>query len=217
VISSRSPMSTLGDLLSSPLVESAMSRTQRSFLSNHGAALVLLVQVPQGDVELEQGLAASDAGSAIMPFRTEGQPLAKDDDDDARAAFLDQSAVLAKHLSGKRHFAIALRKRDDSDALFAERISVGRARNKDVVLRHPTVSKFHAWFEEGTDGALFVSDAESKNLTRVNGQALPPRVKTAVGGGDRVQFGSVECLLCSPSTLWAFLHPAVSVGAQGAR
>jgi FHA domain len=210
-------MSTLGDLLPSPLVESAMSRTQRSFLSNHGTALVLLVQIPPGDLELEQGLVASDAGSAIMPFRTEGQPLAKEADDTARAALLDESAVLAKHLLGKRHLAIALRKRDDSDSLYADRISVGRARNKDVSLRHATVSKFHAWFEEGEDGSFFVSDAESKNLTRVNGRALPPRVRMAVAGGDRLRFGSVDCVLCSAPTLWAFLHPAVSVGAQGAR
>ena len=69
------------------------------------------------------------------------------------------------------YFAVPVRKRDDSDALFMGRISIGRARNKDIVLRHSSVSKFHAWFEADDSENLHLCDAGSTNLTHVNGQA----------------------------------------------
>src|SRR5215471_11717926 len=49
---------------------------------------------------------------------------------------------------------------------WAERILVGRASNNDIVLRHESVSKLHAYFEERQRGTLHLHDAKSANGTR---------------------------------------------------
>jgi hypothetical protein len=112
---------------------------------------------------------------------------------------------LAKRIDEARQFVVPLRKRDASETLSADRISVGRATNKDIVLRHPSVSKFHAWFETDESDALYLTDAESKNATRVNGKTLSPRQRTRVDPGDSIAFGTVDTVVCSPNTLWVVI------------
>ena len=87
------------------------------------------------------------------------------------------------------------------------RVSVGRAHNKDIVLRHSSVSKFHAWFEVEPE-CMYVSDAGSTNLTRVNDETIEPRTRVVVAPGDAVRFGALETVLCSPETLWSYLNGA---------
>ena len=146
----------------------------------------------------------------ILPFKTENYALPRVLALPGRPALAPGEAeALAKIVSRGPHFALPLRKRSDSEALYADRISVGRARNKDIVLRHSSISKFHAWFESDAEG-LLVADADSKNLTRLNGERLSPSEKVRVRSGDVVRFGAIDCVLCSPSVLWTSLHPAAS-------
>jgi predicted component of type VI protein secretion system len=93
-----------------------------------------------------------------------------------------------------------------------DRISVGRARNKDIVLRHQSVSKFHCWFEVDDVGAFYVTDAGSKNATKVNTKTLKARERTHVEPGDVIRFGSVESILCSPRVLWGALSGGKRTG-----
>jgi hypothetical protein len=111
------------------------------------------------------------------------------------------ASALRRRLAQSQHFAITIEKRVQT-ATYMERISVGRARNQDIVLRHPSVSKFHAWFERDATGALRVADSGSKNGTRVNQDESSRRELTKVNPGDTIRFGSVETLICSPETLW---------------
>lgn len=111
--------------------------------------------------------------------------------------------ALVQLLREGHYFAIPLCKREESDAMSSDRISVGRARNKDLVLRHASVSKFHAWFHTEPNGEFRLTDAGSKNLTRVNGEPLPPREQKRIEPGDRLRFGSVECAVCSAEVLWS--------------
>ena len=53
---------------------------------------------------------------------------------------------------------------------YPDRVSVGRARNCDVVMRDPSVSKLHAHFRIGGP-KLELVDIDSQNGTRVNGRA----------------------------------------------
>lgn len=88
---------------------------------------------------------------------------------------------------------------------FFARISVGRTRNHDVVLRHPSVSKFHAWFDVDEEQRLFLADAGSRNQTFLNGQAVSARVP--VPPGSVIRFGSVEAHAYQTEALWASMNP----------
>ena len=99
-------------------------------------------------------------------------------------------------------FAVPLQKRRGATNIFTERISVGRARTNDIVLRHHSVSKFHGWFECDEDDRYYLCDAKSTNATMVNGVQIPKGSPTALGPGDEVRFGEVVAILCPPEVLW---------------
>jgi hypothetical protein len=87
---------------------------------------------------------------------------------------------------------------------YPDRISVGRARNCDIVLREPSVSKLHAHFLR-LPGGLELSDFGSQNGTRVNGGVLPPQTPRPVRSGDRLSFGTVETKLVDGADLYDLL------------
>lgn len=97
---------------------------------------------------------------------------------------------------------VPIRKR--ADGSFLQHVSVGRARNHDIVLRHRSVSKFHAWFELQEGSRLLVKDSESRNHTFVDGQQVVNRVE--VLPGQTVRFGSVEARVCTGESLWRAIH-----------
>jgi hypothetical protein len=104
------------------------------------------------------------------------------------------------------HFIVLLGKRADAGKAFTERVSVGRARNNDVVLRHESVSKFHAWFVRDEGDVYYVADASSHNGTTLNGTSLVGGSPTRVNNGDVIRFGGVEITYCEPATLHAALR-----------
>ena len=90
------------------------------------------------------------------------------------------------------------------------RISVGRATNNDLIVRHASVSKLHAHFlvqAENRAGLRFeqlvLADAGSANGTLVNGRTLEEGEDRSVqvNVGDRILFGEVECELLDAATL----------------
>jgi hypothetical protein len=99
-------------------------------------------------------------------------------------------------------YVVPIRKR--ADGSFLQHVSIGRARNHDIVLRHRSVSKFHAWFEIHDSSRLLVKDSESRNHTFVDGQQVANRVE--VQPGQTVRFGSVEARVCTAESLWRALH-----------
>jgi hypothetical protein len=98
---------------------------------------------------------------------------------------------------------VPIKKRAEGGS-FVQHVSVGRARNHDIVLRHRSVSKFHAWFEFHDSSRLMVKDQESRNHTFIDGQQVNNRVE--VFPGQTVRFGSVEGRVCTPESLWAAIH-----------
>lgn len=202
---------TLRNLAPASLVEDATRLDLRSFLARHGDATLLLVRIAEGDTELELGLSTINTGTSLsaiakpLPFRTTHQGTPSESRL-AREPRREDPAALSRRIDKEAYFAVPIQKRADSDATFMTRISVGRAPNKDIVLRHVSISKFHAWFEAGDEGGLCVCDAGSTNLTHVNGRAVEARAAVAVEPGDAIRFGAVETVLCSPEVLWTCLN-----------
>ena len=201
-----------GNLGPSRLLTEAAGPLER-FLARHGDTQFLLVKLSPGVETLEGGLTAME-GSAlrrvqpstrVMGFET--QSLTNSQLEDLEAHLPEPGKELMRldrlrYLFGTgRYHVLPLRKRTD-DATFIDRISLGRATNKDIVLRHQTVSKFHCWFEMGDTGELCVADSDSTNGSTLNGRQLPARELTKVEPGDHLRFGSVECVTCEPGDFW---------------
>jgi FHA domain len=74
---------------------------------------------------------------------------------------------------------------------YPDRISIGRARNCDVVLRHRSVSKLHAHAKRDENGAWVLQDAGSHNGMIVAGRAVEPNGAAAIASGQNVVLGAV--------------------------
>ena len=103
---------------------------------------------------------------------------------------------------------VPLRKRAGSGKSFTSRISVGRAMNNDVVLRHESISKFHAWLEADERARFFVYDASSRNGTWVGATRLTPKIRWPLPLGADLRFAAITTTMCRAETLWDALHTA---------
>lgn len=177
------------------------------FMLAYGETPLLCVDLsadPNGDLEV--GLAAAlEAGGHLhnIGFHTVvgGSKMVEP----SRGPHGVSAPALAQRLLLNRHFVLPLAKHS-STAMSQERIGVGRARNQDVVLRHGSVSKYHAWFQVEVDGTVLVADAGSTNGTKVDGKALAPKQLTEVRPGTPITFGKVPVLLCEPVIMWKAFH-----------
>ena len=201
-------------LLPAAVAKAVLTCGQASFAAEYHDTLLLLVDVRGGGEVLTtlttHGPSVSDR--PMMPRQLEYETAAHDPDTIkallATAANRPESDLRATSaaLSLGPRFVVPLRKRPEADQIYAERISVGRALNKDIVLRDSSVSKFHAWFSLHDRREFTVTDAGSRNLTRVNGEPIPSKRSWPIAPGDSIQFGTVETLLCSPESLWKVIH-----------
>jgi hypothetical protein len=84
------------------------------------------------------------------------------------------------------------------------RYEVGREPPCAVVLSHQRVSKVHAFFQDA-GGLLTLTDAGSKNGTRLNGNKLAPHSTAPIDLGDTIEFGAVTAILWGIDDLIAAL------------
>ena len=196
------------------MVSLAKSHGRSGFAQAVGAPLLLVrLDDPNGDLALMLEAALEDAptsggrrpdstmgydtviGTVADTLRSSSLMAAQ-----ARIAF--GAAELHGALLRAAHFAVPLHKRKGAANIFADRISVGRARTNDVVLRHFSVSKFQAWFECDEDDRFYVCDAKSTNPTFVNGAQVSRSSPVAVTPGDTVRFGDVAAVFSTAELLW---------------
>ncbi|HEY6877611.1 MAG TPA: FHA domain-containing protein [Polyangiales bacterium] len=198
------------------LVLSARHCSLEDFTRECDAPYLLCIRVDDPESELAVGLATQeprDQGRDGLGFRTVQRNVSSVMESIAaikRAAEVAGGSKASQGLHSRfarevleaSCFVLPLRKR--SEAAFLRSVSVGRARNHDIVLRHRSVSKFHGSFDFDEQGRLFVRDANSSNHTFVNGQKVsePKEVRA----GDAVQFGSVETHLCTTEDFWRTVH-----------
>jgi len=188
-----------------------------------GSPYVLLVKLSADAVDLGSGLVstspliarkgAGEAGASPMAFQTQQGDLrsvlarvAEQREAKSRAAGFTLDGVPFDLLT-EACFIVPLRKQAGSSGVMPDRITVGRTRNHDIMLRHSSVSKFHAWFEMAPSGALSLADAGSKNHTTINGDLVGEQ-PVPVHIGARLRFGSVDVALCSTGALWKVLSGA---------
>lgn len=88
---------------------------------------------------------------------------------------------------------------------FPERISIGRARNCDVVLRHPSVSKLHAHIR-AEKGRWLLVDNDSHNGTSVGTTPVTSATPTELRSGDLLTFGAFTVRVIDGAELHAVLR-----------
>jgi hypothetical protein len=98
---------------------------------------------------------------------------------------------------------LALRKAPSNP--FPDRISIGRARNCDVVIRDPSVSKLHGHFRDVLPESAVFTDAKSSNGTRVDGQPVEPGVAVKIERQSIVTLGRVQLVLLSATDVYDWL------------
>jgi hypothetical protein len=201
------------------LIASARTRLLADFVRSCESAFMLIVLLQEGDSELSSGLTVSNASSADndgLAFRTASRELNTSGGRDLSATmggdvvirrresprssrpFSEQTSErLPISLARTSCHVVPICKR--SEVSFLHHVSLGRARNHDIVLRHRSVSKFHAWFESTPNG-LIVKDCDSRNHTFVNDERVGDRAE--VRPGDTVKFGSVETRVCTSEGFW---------------
>jgi pSer/pThr/pTyr-binding forkhead associated (FHA) protein len=71
---------------------------------------------------------------------------------------------------------------------FHSKITVGRAKNNDIIIRAPEISKLHAVFVRQEDKTWRLKDMDSANGTMVNGTKLGKSESIEVQSGDQITF-----------------------------
>lgn len=193
-----------------------------------GADHALLVKIDRPNSELEIGLALTFAGTTWRhaaqanggpPLRFETQSssvtdlvarraLARPESRKPPAPAAEQPVYefsrTAFKLVYEPCFVMPIRKQRRGARVLGEQITIGRARNHDIVLRDASVSKFHAFFDITEKGELWLRDAGSKNHTTVEGTRI------GEGGlrpkpGDVIRFGTVDTVYVDADTLFRLL------------
>ncbi len=190
------------------LLHEVVHSSQPAFVANHGDLHYLAVSTSGDAPELLEGLellrgeAKPARPLSAMAFKTNAGARS------ALAGSLRPNPGVApvEVLASGQYHVVEIGKRGDLDGAFPERISVGRAANKDIVLRHESVSKFHGWFEVDSALGLYVVDAGSTNHTVVRSRQLAARAREPVPPGTLIRFGSIETLVIDASTLWMAFH-----------
>lgn len=206
-------------VLPTAFVGAVRKLSKEQFLLTWGDTQFLLVKLEDAVSEVAQGL----AGASTLG----GDRLRPTYDSLAYATVMDDSVALFANARARRsepalkrpydattletqllrtpHFVAPLRKRPIAGKPFVERISVGRAHNNDIVLRHGGVSKFHAWLECDEARQFYICDARSRNGTTVNGKPVTSEL-VLLKPGDELRFGQVQATLCPPELFWEVLN-----------
>ncbi len=197
-------------LLPKALVETVRSAPAGVFRRAFDGVLLLVVRVHSLDSPLTQGLQATNGGVVRTGFglATEELPridLTEPPADPADGVDAARFLPLLSGMTDSVHFVVALRKLAGGGGR-GERVHVGRAPDNDVVLSDPTVSATHAWFDRDREGTLRLSDAGSRNGTRVNDRALVGGERRFIQPMDRIELGAVAAFICEPTVLRGVLR-----------
>ncbi|MGH2586005.1 MAG: FHA domain-containing protein, partial [Dehalococcoidia bacterium] len=108
---------------------------------------------------------------------------------------LDPAETVALHPSDLPMVAVneTLAQPVSLDLRHRERTLIGRLAANDLVLEHPTVSRFHARISR-LDGAQYVEDLHAANGVFVNGERVSPEEAHPLRLGDTIHIGAVKLI-----------------------
>ncbi len=72
--------------------------------------------------------------------------------------------------------------------VYGSKVTLGRAKNNDIIMREPRISKLHATFIPKDDQVFQIMDMGSSNGTLVNGEPLTAREAVDLKSGDEISF-----------------------------
>lgn len=94
---------------------------------------------------------------------------------------------------------------------FAMGVTVGRVESNDVVVDDSSVSRFHAWLQyDDKVKAWFVTDAESRNGTFLDGVMLIAKKRAQVKDGATLRFGEASMRFMLSETFLKYAETAWS-------
>jgi pSer/pThr/pTyr-binding forkhead associated (FHA) protein len=88
-------------------------------------------------------------------------------------------------------------------------IAIGRNEGNDIFLPDASVSRFHAFFRETSDGKVLLQDVRSSNGTFARGLRVPRQGEGApvlVNSGDTVRFGDIHGAVLDAESLFRLLR-----------
>jgi len=210
------------DLLPTSLVEELGRLSHDQIEKYFPGVQLLLVELRADAPDLERGLnenqgwaGAPPKPSTVTAATTATFPALRASGSRHSLEGMDRIQLLAK-LSGARHFVLPLFKRNIENSLEETKLAVGRIEGSDVMLCHSSISKVHAWFQVDNNGALYVSDANSLNGTRVNGKPLKAGEPQWIQPLDTLQFGSISAFTCAPLVLRGMLRSLLAAAKPSA-
>lgn len=94
--------------------------------------------------------------------------------------------------------------------VYSSKITIGRARNNDIVIRSPEISKLHAALVVVAKDAWQIVDMGSTNGTKLNGDKLPANRPVSVENGDVISLGRISFEFSTPDGFSQMMARATS-------
>lgn len=120
-----------------------------------------------------------------------------------RVSFETVAIPTGSQVGPQGYVVFGIEKNEDNP--WPDRISFGRARSCDIVVRHASVSKLHGHFVIQDEG-FALSDAKSTNGCKVNDQTVQPRERAPLSCGDVLCLGLINATFYTPAGLHRFLR-----------
>lgn len=99
---------------------------------------------------------------------------------------------------------------------FSMGVTVGRVETNDIQLDDSSVSRFHAFFQlDARLAAWFLSDADSKNGTYVDGIRLTKNEKVRLRDGAALRFGDTAMKFLFAESIATYVDAIVERGRAG--
>ncbi len=117
----------------------------------------------------------------------------------------------ASHPAPGEALVFAVARRPGAGHAFPQGVTIGRAATSDLVLDDTSVSRLHAVLQLDEAGAQWVlSDAGSRNGTRLNGLKLEARMRGLLRDGAELTLGDACLRFFTPQGLLTYLEQLAS-------